>query len=131
MRAPAAGLRRAPEPRHQHPLRQLAAGRGGVQQAGLEDGADEVRALRRQLHAGRALPPRLPRCDRRSHRLRRVAHAHRQRKEAWVFDIDETSLSNLPYYATHGFGYEHTIAVLKGNSISSYLNYCHHFLYCI
>ncbi|CAL4910002.1 unnamed protein product [Urochloa decumbens] len=24
--------------------------------------------------------------------------------EVWVFDIDETSLSNLPYYATHGFG---------------------------
>ncbi|KAG0517274.1 hypothetical protein BDA96_09G075100 [Sorghum bicolor] len=27
-------------------------------------------------------------------------------KEVWVFDIDETSLSNLPYYATHGFGYD-------------------------
>ncbi|KAL6897852.1 hypothetical protein ACP4OV_006811 [Aristida adscensionis] len=26
--------------------------------------------------------------------------------EVWVFDIDETSLSNLPYYATHGFGTE-------------------------
>ena len=26
-------------------------------------------------------------------------------KEVWVFDIDETSLSNLPYYAKHGFGY--------------------------
>ncbi|CAD6334392.1 unnamed protein product [Miscanthus lutarioriparius] len=25
-------------------------------------------------------------------------------KEVWVFDIDETSLSNLPYYAKHGFG---------------------------
>ncbi|VAI25521.1 unnamed protein product [Triticum turgidum subsp. durum] len=25
-------------------------------------------------------------------------------KEAWVFDIDETTLSNLPYYAKHGFG---------------------------
>ncbi|KAF7106145.1 hypothetical protein CFC21_106900 [Triticum aestivum] len=25
-------------------------------------------------------------------------------KEVWVFDIDETMLSNLPYYATHGFG---------------------------
>ena len=28
-------------------------------------------------------------------------------REVWVFDIDETSLSNLPYYATHGFGYVH------------------------
>ena len=26
-------------------------------------------------------------------------------KDAWVFDIDETTLSNLPYYAEHGFGY--------------------------
>ncbi|XP_026453270.1 acid phosphatase 1-like isoform X1 [Papaver somniferum] len=25
-------------------------------------------------------------------------------KDIWVFDIDETSLSDLPYYATHGFG---------------------------
>ena len=24
---------------------------------------------------------------------------------AWVFDVDETTLSNLPYYADHGFGY--------------------------
>ncbi|TKY64435.1 Stem 28 kDa glycoprotein [Spatholobus suberectus] len=24
----------------------------------------------------------------------------------WVFDIDETTLSNLPYYADHGFGVE-------------------------
>ncbi|XP_009795729.1 acid phosphatase 1 [Nicotiana tabacum] len=27
-------------------------------------------------------------------------------KDAWVFDIDETLLSNLPYYVTHGFGSE-------------------------
>ncbi|CAL5382711.1 unnamed protein product [Camellia sinensis] len=27
-------------------------------------------------------------------------------KDAWVFDIDETLLSNLPYYAHHGFGPE-------------------------
>ncbi|TVU17106.1 hypothetical protein EJB05_33120, partial [Eragrostis curvula] len=25
-------------------------------------------------------------------------------KEVWVFDIDETALSNLPYYSTYGFG---------------------------
>lgn len=25
-------------------------------------------------------------------------------KDAWVFDIDETLLSNLPYYAAHGYG---------------------------
>ncbi|KAI8008895.1 Acid phosphatase 1 [Camellia lanceoleosa] len=27
-------------------------------------------------------------------------------KDVWVFDIDETLLSNLPYYADHGFGLE-------------------------
>ncbi|XP_022154691.1 acid phosphatase 1-like [Momordica charantia] len=27
-------------------------------------------------------------------------------KDAWVFDVDETLLSNLPYYRTHGFGSE-------------------------
>ena len=25
-------------------------------------------------------------------------------KDIWVFDIDETTLSNLPYYTDHGFG---------------------------
>ncbi|KAL6134543.1 hypothetical protein ACLB2K_066774 [Fragaria x ananassa] len=27
-------------------------------------------------------------------------------KNLWIFDIDETSLSNLPYYVHHGFGVE-------------------------
>ncbi|XP_008798588.2 acid phosphatase 1-like [Phoenix dactylifera] len=27
-------------------------------------------------------------------------------KDVWVFDVDETTLSNLPYYARHGFGVE-------------------------
>lgn len=25
--------------------------------------------------------------------------------DVWIFDIDETLLSNLPYYADHGYGY--------------------------
>ena len=25
--------------------------------------------------------------------------------EAWIFDVDETLLSNLPYYADHSYGY--------------------------
>lgn len=25
-------------------------------------------------------------------------------KDCWIFDIDETLLSNLPYYAAHGYG---------------------------
>lgn len=28
-----------------------------------------------------------------------------RKKDLWIFDIDETTLSNLPYYALHGFGY--------------------------
>jgi hypothetical protein len=32
-------------------------------------------------------------------------------KEIWVFDIDETTLSNLPYYAKHGFGYVLNISI--------------------
>ncbi|KAG2728921.1 hypothetical protein I3843_01G221800 [Carya illinoinensis] len=27
-------------------------------------------------------------------------------KDVWIFDVDETTLSNLPYYAEHGFGAE-------------------------
>ncbi|XP_027355921.1 acid phosphatase 1 [Abrus precatorius] len=27
-------------------------------------------------------------------------------KDVWIFDIDETLLSNLPYYAQHGYGFE-------------------------
>ncbi|KAF5189767.1 acid phosphatase [Thalictrum thalictroides] len=27
-------------------------------------------------------------------------------KDVWVFDVDETLLSNLPYYADHGYGLE-------------------------
>ncbi|KAL8049944.1 hypothetical protein ABFX02_06G051400 [Erythranthe guttata] len=27
-------------------------------------------------------------------------------RDAWIFDIDETLLSNLPYYAAHGYGLE-------------------------
>lgn len=26
-------------------------------------------------------------------------------KDIWIFDIDETSLSDLPFYAQHGYGY--------------------------
>lgn len=25
-------------------------------------------------------------------------------KDVWVFDVDETLLSNLPYYIDHGYG---------------------------
>ncbi|TVU17088.1 hypothetical protein EJB05_33101, partial [Eragrostis curvula] len=40
-----------------------------------------------------------------------VAYAERLKltgtgKEVWVFDVDETTISNLPYYAKHGFGAE-------------------------
>ncbi|KAL6608334.1 hypothetical protein ACP70R_041397 [Stipagrostis hirtigluma subsp. patula] len=35
-------------------------------------------------------------------------------KEVWVFDVDETTLSNLPYYAKHGFGVEPYNSTLFG-----------------
>lgn len=31
-------------------------------------------------------------------------------KDIWIFDIDETLLSNLPYYIDHGFGYSFSIS---------------------
>ncbi|KAE8802877.1 Stem 28 kDa glycoprotein [Hordeum vulgare] len=37
--------------------------------------------------------------------------------EVWVFDIDETTLSNLPYYAKHGFG-KHGDFICWANSYS-------------
>lgn len=33
-------------------------------------------------------------------------------KDIWIFDIDETLLSNLPYYIDHGFGYIFSILFL-------------------
>ncbi|KAL6890130.1 hypothetical protein ACP4OV_008893 [Aristida adscensionis] len=104
--AAVSGLRRwaAGAARRRRGVRQLAARRGGAQQAGL-DGAGAVRGVRRPLHARRLLPAGLPRRRRRGRRLRRVAQAIAgDGKEVWVFDIDETALSSLPYYATHGFG---------------------------
>ncbi|XP_058743611.1 stem 28 kDa glycoprotein-like [Vicia villosa] len=36
----------------------------------------------------------------------KTLNLNRDGKDVWVFDIDETALSNLPYYAKHGFGIE-------------------------
>ncbi|KAJ7963088.1 acid phosphatase 1-like [Quillaja saponaria] len=33
--------------------------------------------------------------------------------DIWIFDIDETTLSNLPYYAQHGFGVQPFNATTK------------------
>ncbi|XP_062179239.1 stem 28 kDa glycoprotein-like [Phragmites australis] len=38
-------------------------------------------------------------------------------KEVWVFDVDETTLSNLPYYAEHGFGAEPYNSTLFGQYV--------------
>jgi hypothetical protein len=37
-------------------------------------------------------------------------------KEVWVFDMDETALSTLPYYAADGFGYVMLIAATYAHS---------------
>ncbi|KAI3458347.1 hypothetical protein Pfo_015010 [Paulownia fortunei] len=36
----------------------------------------------------------------------RSVNLSRDGKNAWIFDVDETLLSNLPYYAEHGYGLE-------------------------
>uniref|UniRef100_J3MB40 Acid phosphatase n=1 Tax=Oryza brachyantha TaxID=4533 RepID=J3MB40_ORYBR len=36
----------------------------------------------------------------------RAARVAGDGRDAWVFDVDETLLSNLPYYAEHGYGLE-------------------------
>lgn len=36
-------------------------------------------------------------------------------KEVWVFDVDDTTLSNLPYYADTGFGYARGCSCLRPN----------------
>ena len=36
-------------------------------------------------------------------------------KDAWIFDVDETLLSNLPYYQAHGFGYAREPSSFKTN----------------
>ncbi|XP_047328546.1 acid phosphatase 1-like [Impatiens glandulifera] len=36
----------------------------------------------------------------------REAYFAEDGRDAWIFDIDETLISNLPYYAAHGFGLE-------------------------
>lgn len=33
-------------------------------------------------------------------------------KDAWIFDVDETLISNLPYYAQHGYGYQNVLPFL-------------------
>jgi hypothetical protein len=78
--AAAAGLRPAAGGARRRAVRQLATGRGGEQQARLEDGAGGVRGLRRALHARRAVPARLARRGGRGRGLRRVAQAARRRK---------------------------------------------------
>lgn len=35
----------------------------------------------------------------------RSLNLSRDGKDAWIFDVDETLLSNVPYYANHAYGY--------------------------
>lgn len=32
--------------------------------------------------------------------------------DAWIFDVDETLLSNLLYYAQHGYGYDFFLSLI-------------------
>uniref|UniRef100_A0A0E0PIJ6 Acid phosphatase n=1 Tax=Oryza rufipogon TaxID=4529 RepID=A0A0E0PIJ6_ORYRU len=66
--------------------------------------AHNLRGLRRPLHARRPLPPRLTVVVDEAIAYVDSLKLAGNGKEIWVFDIDETSLSNLPYFAKHGFG---------------------------
>lgn len=49
-------------------------------------------------------------------------------KDAWIFDIDETLLSNLPYYQEHAFGYVFSIFFFHYNlclvAVKLFLSQC-------
>ncbi|AQK84558.1 Vegetative storage protein 2 [Zea mays] len=44
-----------------------------------------------------------------------------QGKEVWVFDVDETTLSNLPYYAKHGFGERRRVEPYNWSTFGAYV----------
>ncbi|CAA0838613.1 HAD superfamily- subfamily IIIB acid phosphatase [Striga hermonthica] len=42
-------------------------------------------------------------------------------KDAWVFDIDETLLSNVPYYAVNGYGFDNWVDLAEAPALSASL----------
>lgn len=66
-----------------------------------EDCADYVR----EYMVGKGYELDLQRVSNESESFARSVSLNGDGKDAWIFDIDETLLSNLPYYTEHGYGY--------------------------
>uniref|UniRef100_A0A453BAW8 Acid phosphatase n=2 Tax=Aegilops tauschii subsp. strangulata TaxID=200361 RepID=A0A453BAW8_AEGTS len=83
-------------------VRELEDGGGGQQPGAVGRRAAGLRAARARI-------PHWPRLPLRPRPRRGEASAYARAAAAtgaWVFDVDETLLSNLPYYAQHGYGLE-------------------------
>jgi hypothetical protein len=92
-------------------LHQLARDGGGGQRQGVERGAGAVRGLRARVHGLGPVPPR------RVGAVAELAAAYAAGIappaaagadgliDAWVLDVDDTCLSNQPYYQVKQFGY--------------------------
>uniref|UniRef100_A0A453BB05 Acid phosphatase n=1 Tax=Aegilops tauschii subsp. strangulata TaxID=200361 RepID=A0A453BB05_AEGTS len=82
-------------------VRELEDGGGGQQPGAVGRRAAGLRAARARI-------PHWPRLPLRPRPRRGEASAYARAAAAtgaWVFDVDETLLSNLPYYAQHGYGW--------------------------
>lgn len=55
---------------------------------------------------GRAYKMDLDRVSNEASAFARSVHVGDDGKDVWVFDVDETLISNLPYYVDHGYGLE-------------------------
>uniref|UniRef100_A0A7N0RDG4 Acid phosphatase n=1 Tax=Kalanchoe fedtschenkoi TaxID=63787 RepID=A0A7N0RDG4_KALFE len=67
-----------------------------------EECADYVK----EYMAGRGYGVDLERVSSEALSFARSVEVQEDGRDVWIFDIDETLLSNLPYYAEHGYGLE-------------------------
>ena len=92
-------------------VRELEDGGGGQQPGAMGRRAAGLRVARARI-------PHWPRLPLRPRPRRGEASAYaRAATGAWVFDVDETLLSKLPYYAQHGYGWAtHACHILRSRA---------------